>query len=428
MIPKEQANEMQKTLSSWVKVALCASILLLVGCGDGGVSGSTLATAPADPLAIQNISNSAIGTVCAVRTDGAARCWGKNAEKAWDQSKKGVTGPIKQLFVDSNFSCALNQADAVLCWGQESGITSLGRGALPDPGSPETPVAVLWNAQKIDTKNGNVCALTKDGEVYCWGGDIDDYNLRASKKPTPDMLARPTKIMGLPKIKQMSVGDYHSCAVGFDSSLWCWGKFDHGSDGTGRNKEFRSATPFRVEMQMGGATQVSAGLYFSCAVSVHSGSVYCWGRNDWGQTGTGHRGDNVLYPTRVLTDTSESVQEVSAGGTYACALLTSGAARCWGRSTAGALGNGIGNIFAESSQSTPGVVGSKQGELFGIKGIATSSEDAIASYSTTCAWGEGNQAWCWGSGELGQLGDNAGIPYAYTNRPKPVQVIESGWQ
>jgi alpha-tubulin suppressor-like RCC1 family protein len=411
-------KQMQQTLSIWTRVALCIAALLLVGCGDNGGSSPVASTAPADPLAIQNISFK-MGTVCAVRGDGAARCWGF-AGHNWDQSKKAVTGPLNQLIIDTNsVNCALNQTDTVYCWGIARHSASLGRGALQDPGDPKTPVAVLTNVAQLDIGNGTVCALTKDGDVYCWGGG---YDLRPSTlEPRID---RPTKITNLPKIKQISVGDSHSCAVGVDRSVWCWGSFKYGSDGTGRNAEFRSETPLRVDIPMGGASQVSVGLRAACAVSVRSASVYCWGMNDNGQIGNNDKGNNALYPQKVLLEDGEMAQQVAVGYEYACAMLTSGAARCWGRNVSGYLGNGERKIFGAEAKPVR-VQDSSKREFFGFKGIAASAEPF---YNASCGWGEGNQAWCWGEGSLGQLGDGNTGESVYVTTPKKVQAIESGWQ
>jgi alpha-tubulin suppressor-like RCC1 family protein len=404
---------MKQTFSSWVGTALCASVLMLAGCGDDSRSGSSSATASADPLAIQNLGFK-MDTACAVRGDGAARCWGRNAEY-WDQSKKAVTGPLKQLILDSSrfgtASCALNQEGRVFCWDPVK-RNSLGRGALPDWGDPKVPVAVLSNVAQLDTSRGTVCALTNDGDVYCWGEGLAD---------------RPTKTMGLPKIKQVSIGEGHQCAVGVDSSLWCWGIFEPYTDGTGRSARFETEIPFRVEIPRGGATQVSVGENSSCAVTAHSGSVYCWGRNDYGEIGNNEKGKHALTPQNALLEDGEMAQQVSVGTQYACAMLTSGAARCWGNKVPGVLGNGEGGVWVNQrgSEPKPVKVQNSQGEFFGFKGIVAGLY--IESPETTCAWGEGNQAWCWGSGEYGQLGDGDSGSNLYVNTPKRVKAIESGW-
>ena len=64
----------------------------------------------------------------------------------------------------------------------------------------------------------------------------------------------------------------------------------------------------------------------------------CWGSNDSGELGNG-----ATSPSNKAMEVSgleSGVKAISAGFAHTCAVLKSGALRCWGANTTGELGNG----------------------------------------------------------------------------------------
>jgi alpha-tubulin suppressor-like RCC1 family protein len=96
------------------------------------------------------------------------------------------------------------------------------------------------------------------------------------------------------------------------------------------------------------------------------------------------------------------VVAITTGGGYSCAVLSSGAERCWGSGTLGQSGNG-----ATSSRSTPAPV----------SGISTGARIDGGGNHTCTLLGNGT-ARCWGYNSSGQLGDGT-----FTSRSTPVQVM-----
>jgi hypothetical protein len=90
--------------------------------------------------------------------------------------------------------------------------------------------------------------------------------------------------------------------------------------------------------------------------------------------------------------------QVATGEATACALMSNGTVRCWGREDFGELGTGLVATQAASPVEVPG--------LAGIEEIALAFDyDGGAA----CARGKGN-VWCWGARNQVPLGDASGKP------------------
>jgi len=81
---------------------------------------------------------------------------------------------------------------------------------------------------------------------------------------------------------------------------------------------------------------LTAGVGRTCGVT-QAGEAYCWGRNDYGQLGTGST-TPASIPMAVSGGLSFSA--LATGGNHTCGLTMSGAAYCWGNNAVGQLGDG----------------------------------------------------------------------------------------
>ena len=137
----------------------------------------------------------------------------------------------------------------------------------------------------------------------------------------------------------VSVSAGTSCALKTDATLWCWGYNAHGETGTGS-----PGTDRLLPTQVGAASDwesVSAtgagGLgNHACAVNT-GGQLWCWGYNGDGEVGTGDTTQRVT-PTRVGTDSDWA--QVATGGSMTYALKDDGTQRSWGNNFQGQLGTG----------------------------------------------------------------------------------------
>jgi hypothetical protein len=159
--------------------------------------------------------------------------------------------------------------------------------------------------------------------------------------------ASPVAVSGGHTFTELSLGQAFSCGLRTDGRVLCWGLNQLGQLGDGSNTQ-RNA-PVLVS-GLDSVTQLSAGFAHVCALRG-DGTVWCWGDDANGQLGDGSVGGARSTPAQVvgLTD----VEQVSAGGTFTCALRTDGDVWCWGGNRAGQLARGVtGDATGTASRAT----------------------------------------------------------------------------
>ena len=90
-------------------------------------------------------------------------------------------------------------------------------------------------------------------------------------------------------ISSISTGVNHTCGLGSDGNAYCWGDNGGGRLGTGDDTASSNLPKLVVQGdRVAGVTfsSISSGFYHTCGLGS-DGNAYCWGRNDYGQLGTG---------------------------------------------------------------------------------------------------------------------------------------------
>ncbi len=323
-------------------------------------------------------------------------------------------------------------------------------GALGSGSEAVDPVTYI-NAQETGTvaqiSNGrdHTCAVTSSGFAYCWGsnqhGKLGDGQIE-TYSPVPVRVVGVAGSGVLSGVQQISAGTQHTCALTgeADGNAYCWGLGHGGRLGVDATANSHSE-PRAVTGPDNGRpltySQITTGKRHTCAIS--GGSAYCWGRPKSGQLGTDDKDtinvDRQSYPLKVSDSggfTNGSVTDISAGLDHTCAVsaVAGGRAFCWGNNGSGRLGIGTAKgpntcPEAESCSLVPvQVVTGEQKDpstfLSGVRQIAAGIQ------GHTCALtgeADGN-AYCWGLGDSGRLGD--GPPVDSHASPRAVTGPDNG--
>ena len=225
----------------------------------------------------------------------------------------------------------------------------------------------------------------------CWTTPVTEAVLAATG---PFVLSSPKQ--PLPDIVQVAAGTSHSCALTATGTVKCWGSNQYGQLGNGATPGSMSTSPVDVT-GVTGAVEVTAGDFHSCAL-IDDGSVRCWGFGGRGELGDG---TGVSSSTPVTVEGIHTATDISQGLAHTCVLLPGGSAKCWGYNLWGSLGDG-----SNTNRNSPvDVVG-----LSGATSLAAGGDVACALHGI-------DGAECWGRNGHGQLGDGT---TAGRNTPVPV--------
>lgn len=201
----------------------------------------------------------------------------------------------------------------------------------------------------------------------------------------------PLAVLAGGTFRQIVAGAEFGCGLLTSGSVKCWGSNQFGQVGNGAaiptGATGGSATPIAISDVVGlsGVVQITAGNQFACAL-INDGSVKCWGFGLYGQMGDGGT-NNAGTPTQVsgITDATS----ISAGGVSACALRVGGAVWCWGDNFYNQMGPAATSV---AYRTTP----------IQITGLYNVGQIAVGGF-TACAIVNGSVK-CWGANDHGQVG------------------------
>lgn len=204
-------------------------------------------------------------------------------------------------------------------------------------------------------------------------------------------------IVDVVKWTDISAGQHYSCGVVSNGDAYCWGQNttdgvlgngtkDSGPDENNLVGDANAVTPVRVSGPRGRFKSISTGSFHTCGLS-ETGKAYCWGANGAGHLGTGGGSGS---PTPLPVNGAYEFTAIRLGANHTCALDTENNLYCWGYNGDGQLGQGAGSA---SSYSAPRRISGHQFTDFAVGSLHT------------CAIAVTGSTYCWGKGNLGQVGD-----------------------
>jgi len=312
---------------------------------------------------------------CARSDHGAIFCWGANEHgqigntvtaKQPTPTRVPEIGPAVQIAAGGRHSCAIDKDGAIFCWGSND-HGQIGDGTTENRSAPTKVIDAGPWAQVAAGKTMTCARKKSDKSVLCWG---EMQPGGAVKSPMP--------VMGLSVADEIKIGQAHVCARATDGSVQCFG--DNSERQLGVSKKSEKNIPVAVpEIQ---AAELALGSNHSCA-RTPSGEVFCWGGGLLCVPGKEQMGRIVaVKPAKV--DGMDNIVHVAAGGGNVCGIITDGQIGCAVLSAQ--------NKTCTTERVAPAA-------LYGVRVLELGDGFACAILKG------GLEAFCWGAGQSGQLGD-----------------------
>jgi hypothetical protein len=255
----------------------------------------------------------------------------------------------------------------------------------------------------------HTCALLTNGAVRCWGRNTSGqlgYGHTTTLGDDESVSTLTDVIIGGPASAIAAGGDHTCVIMQSNSAVRCWGSNSVGELGYGNTNAIgdNELPSSAGDVSVGGpVSRIAVGGAHTCVRMTTNNAVRCWGLGAAGRLGYGNTntiGDNELPSSAGDVNVGGPVSEIVAGFApnpnvgHTCALLQSGAVRCWGAGANGRLGYvntaNVGDVSAPNLSGDVNVGGT-------VTAVSTGNSHTCAVLSTGVVR-------CWGLGLHGRLG------------------------
>jgi alpha-tubulin suppressor-like RCC1 family protein len=161
-------------------------------------------------------------------------------------------------------TCAIAADTTAYCWGSfEHGRLGIGESLgqrLKGKQHQSSPAAVdgQMKFRSLSAAGVHTCGVTTDGKAYCWGDNLEGrLGTGGSFLSARKWNTKPSPVEGDLTFTMISAGDYHTCGVTRDGAVYCWGGNAEGQLGNGTTKG--KGKPVRVGAASDAAPPDSSG-------------------------------------------------------------------------------------------------------------------------------------------------------------------------
>ncbi|MCL2381420.1 MAG: hypothetical protein FWC64_07475 [Treponema sp.] len=361
-----------------------------------------------------------------------------------------VPGDWRLVALGSDHSLALRWDNTLYSWGRDM-FGRLGNGNVV---AQNAPIATVTRPEGITEHNNlwrdlsaglrHSVGIRGDGTLWVWGnnqfGQLGVHPatpLDGGQLPSNSGVGAGSQVQATPMFiraaraftwSSVSAGRHHVAGIKVDGTLYTFGaagNVAHGNNPSGEHNgqlgralapansgvtgapgEIRPHwAPGRVTipgLPDDGWAMVAAGTWHTAALR-HDGSLWTWGRNNYGQLGIGSVTGNQHLPQEVAHPGGLRWEFVGAGEGMSLAIDSDGVLWTWGNNAAGALGR-----LPTNPQTPPGAAGIPvpvPGPLpHPVAGRRWASVAVGEGSQHVAAIDDKNHLWTWGRNQQGQLG------------------------
>lgn len=193
-------------------------------------------------------------------------------------------------------------------------------------------------------------ALYADGTVTSWGtntyGTLGNGNTSGTAISYGEVNVIDSTGAAITNATKIAASKYHVMVLREDGTVWAWGRNNYGQLGNRTTSSGVTAKAQQVKKSDGtvltNIVKIEAGEFSSYALDA-DGTVWSWGFNGNGRLGTGNTTNQNKGAVKVLKDDGtefDNVKDIQRGDAFCVAITNDDKVYAWGANNHGEFGNG----------------------------------------------------------------------------------------